>query len=64
MKKCQDVYMEPELYHHNNCIVGVYRPILTEEERARRMEEIKKAAIALLIEREKSKSRVNQLFND
>ena len=64
MKKCQDVYMEPELYHHNNCIVRVYRPIPTEEERARRMEEIKKAAIALLIEREKSKSRVNQSFND
>ena len=64
MKKCQDVYMEPEVYHHNNCIVRVYRPILTEEERARRMEEIKKAAIALLIENEKCKSRANQPFND
>ena len=64
MKKCQDLYMEPEVYHHNNCIVRVYRPILTEEERARRMEEIKKAAIALLIESEKSKSRANQPFND
>ena len=64
MKKCQDLYMEPEVYHHNNCIVRVYRPILTEEERARRMEEIKKAAIALLIESEKSKSRGNQPFND
>ena len=64
MKKCQDVYMEPEVYHHNNCTVRVYRPILTEEERARRMEEIKKAAIALLIESEKSKSRANQPFNE
>ena len=64
MKKCQDVYMEPEVCHHNNCTVRVYRPILTEEERARRMEEIKKAAIALLIESEKSKSRANQSFND
>ena len=64
MKKCQDVYMVPEVYHHNNCTVRVYRPILTEEERARRMEEIKKAAIALLIESEKSKSRANQPFND
>ena len=64
MKKCQDVYMEPEVYHHNNCTVRVYRPILTEEERARSMEEIKKAAIALLIESEKSKSRGNQPFND
>ncbi len=64
MKKSQDVYMEPEVYHYNNCTVRVYRPILTEEERARRMEEIKKAAIALLIESEKSKSRANQLFNE
>ena len=64
MKKCQDMYMESEAYHYNNCIVRVYRPILTEEERARRMEEIKKAAIALLIESEKSKSRANQPFND
>ena len=64
MKKSQDIYMEPEVYHYDNCIVRVYRPILTEEERARRMEEIKKAAIALLIESEKSKSRANQPFND
>ncbi len=64
MKNSQDVYMEPEVYHYNNCTVRVYRPILTEEERARRMEEIKKAVIALLIENEKSKSRANQLFNE
>lgn len=64
MKKCQDVYMEPEVYHHNNCIVRVYRPILAEEERARRMEEIKKAAVALVIEAERNKARKNQLFND
>ena len=44
MKKSQDIYMEPEVYHYDNCIVRVYRPILTEEERARRMEAIKKAA--------------------
>ncbi|MBE6714937.1 MAG: hypothetical protein E7575_06645 [Ruminococcaceae bacterium] len=57
MKKCQDVYMEPEVYRHNNCIVRVYRPILTEEERARRMEAIKKAAIDLIIATEKSKAK-------
>lgn len=51
MKKNNDVYMEPEVYRHNNCIVTIYRPILTEEERARRMEEIKKAAINLVIKK-------------
>ena len=64
MKKCQDVYMEPEVYHHNNCIVRVYRPILTEEERARRMEAIKKAAIDLVIATEKNKAKKSQPFND
>ena len=53
MKKNKDIYMEPEVYQHNNCIVKGYRPILTEEERARRMEKIKQAVIALLIESEK-----------
>lgn len=53
MKKRQDIYMEPEVYHHNNCIVRAYRPILTEEERTRRMEKIKQTVIALLIESEK-----------
>ena len=56
MKKSQDTYMEPEVYHYNNCTVRVYRPILTEEERARRMEAIKKAAAALLSEPKKTES--------
>ena len=64
MKKSQDTYMEPEVYHYNNCTVRVYRPILTEEERARRMEEIKKAAVALIIETEKAKQNKNRLFNE
>ena len=57
MKKSQDFYMEPEVYRHNNYIVRVYRPILTEEERARRMEAIKKAAIDLVIATEKIKAK-------
>lgn len=57
MKTCHDVYMEPEVYRHNNCIVREYRPILTEEERARRMEEIKKATVDLIIATEKSKAK-------
>ena len=57
MKKSQDTYMEPEVYHYNNCTVRVFRPILTEEERARRMEEIKKATVDLIIATEKSKAK-------
>ena len=57
MKKSQDIYMEPEVYHYDNCIVRVYRPILTEDERARRMEAIKKAAVDLVIAAEKSKAK-------
>ena len=57
MKKCQDVYMEPEILHLDNCTVRVFRPILTEEERERRMERIKKAAADLIMAAERSKSK-------
>lgn len=57
MKTCHDVYTEPEVYHYNNCTVRIYRPILTEEERARRMEGIKKATVDLIIATEKSKAK-------
>jgi hypothetical protein len=36
-------------------IVSVQRPSLTTEERAKRMEEIKKAAVRLILETEKAK---------
>ena len=64
MKKSQDIYMEPEVYHYDNCIVRVYRPILTEEERARRMEAIKKAAVDLVIAAERAKQKKSRSFND
>ena len=57
MKKNKDIYMEPEVYQHNNCIVKVYRPILTEEERSRRMEAIKKAMVDLVIATERAKQK-------
>lgn len=59
MKKCQDVYMEPEILHLDNCTVRVFRPILTEEERERRMERIKKAAADLIMSTERSKCKSN-----
>ena len=56
MKKSQDIYMEPEVFRSDNCTVKVYRPILSEEERERRMEQIKKAMIDFYIAVEKSKA--------
>ncbi len=44
-----DVYGEPEVYRYKNIIATVYRPILTDEERARRMELIKEAAVRLVL---------------
>lgn len=38
-------------------VVIVHRPVLTDEERAKRMEHIKRAAVALVIETEKAKLR-------
>lgn len=61
--KQQDTYGEPTIFEFSGMTVRVYRPILTDEERAKRMEEIKKAAAALLIseyerkKREKSEQR-------
>lgn len=47
-----DVYGEPVIIKGNNIIARVYSPILTEEERNRRMEQIKQAAIRLLLSKE------------
>ena len=59
-KKCQDVYGEPEIFYYPNAVVKVYRPILTEEERERRMERIKEAAVRLILSVEENKRKKNQ----
>ena len=46
--KEKDKYYEPKTYTYPGVVVTVYSPILTEEERARRMERIAKSAIRLL----------------
>ena len=51
MKK--DIYGEPVIIKDKNIIARVYSPILTEDERNRRMEQIKQAAIRLLLSKEK-----------
>ena len=48
-RKCNDVYGEEKVYYYPGAIVRVRRPILTEEERARRMKIIEKAAADLLM---------------
>ena len=47
-------------YEKPKAIVRVYRPELTPEERERRMEEVKKAAIELLIAVEERKMRAQR----
>ncbi len=48
MKNCKDTYMEPITIEAPGAIIRVYRPILTEEERARRMKRLHDAAAELL----------------
>ena len=47
MKK-QDTYGEPTVFEYPNAIVRVCRPILSDEEQARRMKHVYKAAEELL----------------
>lgn len=49
-----DIYGEPEIITYKNIVATVYSPILTEEERKRRMEQIKKAAVRLVLSKEVS----------
>ena len=43
-----DTYKEVRTFHHENAVVRVHIPDITEEESARRMKAIKKAAAQLL----------------
>lgn len=46
--KQKDTYSEPKTIELNGCIAKVYSPILTEEERKKRIERIAKSAERLL----------------
>ena len=52
--RCKDVYGEPIMVDYPNSIIRVYKPILTDEERARRMKAIEKAMIDLLLSGKKA----------
>lgn len=49
-----DIYGEPEIIKTKNIIAKVYSPIITETERERRMNLIKKAAVSLILSKEKT----------
>ena len=45
----QDTYKEVRTFHYDNAVVRVHIPDLTPEERERRMSEVTKAAVDLLL---------------
>ena len=47
-----DVYGEPEIIENKNIIANVSSPTLTDEERERRMEIIKRATVRLVLSKE------------
>ena len=51
--KEKDKYSEPKTFTYPNIIARVYSPILTDEERAKRMAEIAKSAERLLTKERK-----------
>lgn len=44
-----DIYGEPEIIKSGNIIARVYSPIISEEERERRMTAIKKASVSMVL---------------
>lgn len=48
-----DTYGEPVIIQKGNITAQVHTPILTEEERNRRIEEVKRATARLLLSKEK-----------
>lgn len=53
----KDVYGEPEIIKMGNIVARCYTPILTDEERERRMERIKQAAVRLVLSAERQKGK-------
>ena len=51
----KDVYGEPEIIKEGNIIARVYSPILTEEEREKRMEAIKQACVRIVLAAERNR---------
>ena len=50
-----DIYGAPEIIKTKNIIAKVYSPIITEEEKERRMNLIKKASVSLVLSKKENK---------
>lgn len=50
-----DVYGEPEIIKYKNIIAKVYSPIITDEERERRLAAMRKASVRLVLSKGKTK---------
>ena len=46
-------YKDPVVFNFPGMIARVYSPVLTEAERAKRLDDLKKAAVRLLLEKDK-----------
>ena len=55
-----DTYGEPIVIKVNNNVARFYSPILTDEERERRMERIKQSAVRLVLSAENMKGQKNE----
>lgn len=51
-----DIYGEPVIIKTNNVVARVYSPILTDEERERRMKIFKQASVSLVLSRKDTKN--------
>ena len=50
-----DVYGEPEIIQEKNIVAKVYSPIITEKEKERRMDLIKKASVSIVLSKVENK---------
>ena len=55
-----DTYGEPDIIEGNNIVAYVYSPILTDEEKERRYEEVKQASVRLVLSKQQRKDRNNE----
>lgn len=65
MRKCTDIYeAEPMVFTSPGFIVRVWRPILTDEERARRMKRIAYSAAELIKDQMREHKHIQVMKND
>ena len=50
-----DIYGEPEIIKSGNIIARIYSPIITEEERERRLADMRKASVGMVLSKGEKK---------